>query len=244
MSFRIVADQLSSVADTCYEIWQETSTPPSEADAFSDGEDLFLQQSLVSQTLHPETLGETFKTPTSVPTTSTVYPPWPAPSDQEFGNEVTNAAPARGVSSVQDPLDEAFETPASMPDISTPYPSWPAPSDQEVGNNAINAAPDHGVSSVQSLSERLKMRGKGRYFCPYGMSCNKGGIINGQLKEFNRNSDFRLFVFVIIISLSVTDKYIGHTCRSIRSSSSVICLIARTRLALRALINLSGTKPR
>jgi hypothetical protein len=128
VSFRNVTDHLSSVADRCYAIWQESpAPPPSEQDASSISQDLGL--SVASQILHRQ---------------------------------------------------------SSESDISAVHPS-----NQEVGNGIISVAPDHGVSSVQSLLEQLKTRGKGKYFCPHGMSCDKGGVINGQLKEFNRNSDFR-----------------------------------------------------
>lgn len=43
---------------------------------------------------------------------------------------------------------------------------------------------------VPSLSQ-LKARGSGAYTCPEGMSCKRGGVVDGRLKVFKRNSDFR-----------------------------------------------------
>jgi hypothetical protein len=43
-----------------------------------------------------------------------------------------------------------------------------------------------------SRSTPLTKRGIGKYYCPYGLSCDKGGVMSpGTMKEFNRNSDFR-----------------------------------------------------
>jgi hypothetical protein len=45
---------------------------------------------------------------------------------------------------------------------------------------------------LTSTSEQLKKRGKGSYTCPYGTACQKGGLTaDGQVREFQRNSDFR-----------------------------------------------------
>src|SRR6266480_7187827 len=85
---------------------------------------------------------------------------------------------------------EGVTIPVSVAAVSAVSPTRPDPNDQEVENEIINTAPDDGVNSIQSLLEQLKPRGKGRYFCPHGKSCDKGGVTNGQLKEFNRNSDF------------------------------------------------------
>jgi hypothetical protein len=40
-------------------------------------------------------------------------------------------------------------------------------------------------------SEQLRARGKGTYTCPHGLNCGKGGVEDGKLKIFTRNSDFR-----------------------------------------------------
>lgn len=38
--------------------------------------------------------------------------------------------------------------------------------------------------------DALKQRGKGTYYCPKGMRCEKGGVENGALVLFDRNSAF------------------------------------------------------
>jgi hypothetical protein len=40
-------------------------------------------------------------------------------------------------------------------------------------------------------SDQLRVRGTGEYTCHYGLSCKKGGVKDGKLKVFVRNSDFR-----------------------------------------------------
>lgn len=75
-----------------------------------------------------------------------------------------------------------------VPAVSATYPTSSTESYQQVSEEA---SADSGVSTVQSLSEYLRKRGKGIYFCPHGLNCDKGGVVDGQVKEFNRNSDFR-----------------------------------------------------
>ena len=41
------------------------------------------------------------------------------------------------------------------------------------------------------LSALEKSRGTGQHICPYQYTCEKGGVENGRLKTFGRNSDFR-----------------------------------------------------
>lgn len=51
---------------------------------------------------------------------------------------------------------------------------------------------EHGEPPTYSGSQDdLKTRGKGRYTCPQGMTCSKGGVHNGELRVFTRNSEFR-----------------------------------------------------
>jgi len=38
----------------------------------------------------------------------------------------------------------------------------------------------------------LMKRGKGSYFCPHGLNCDKGGMTTeGHIREFYRSSEFR-----------------------------------------------------
>ena len=39
--------------------------------------------------------------------------------------------------------------------------------------------------------ENLKSRGSGQYTCTEGMTCTRGGVVDGQLRVFKRNCDFR-----------------------------------------------------
>ncbi|KUJ22690.1 uncharacterized protein LY89DRAFT_728809 [Mollisia scopiformis] len=50
----------------------------------------------------------------------------------------------------------------------------------------------HGndAAEVPSLGD-LKSRGKGKYSCPQGINCKKGGVEGGKVKVFTRNSEFR-----------------------------------------------------
>ena len=45
---------------------------------------------------------------------------------------------------------------------------------------------------VQDLLKSLSTRGKGEYYCPYGIHCRGGGVdVNGNLVTYERNSNFR-----------------------------------------------------
>lgn len=46
--------------------------------------------------------------------------------------------------------------------------------------------------AVDRLLKSLTVRGTGKHTCPYGMSCTKGGLRDGELLVFERNSAFRL----------------------------------------------------
>jgi hypothetical protein len=48
---------------------------------------------------------------------------------------------------------------------------------------------------VKDLLRTLSQRGTGQHICPYGRACTKGGIENGALRVFERNSAFR-FVYL------------------------------------------------
>jgi hypothetical protein len=46
--------------------------------------------------------------------------------------------------------------------------------------------------TTTDILESLSSRGKGIYFCPYGVACTKGGVqSNGERTLFERNSAFR-----------------------------------------------------
>ncbi|KAH7136254.1 hypothetical protein EDB81DRAFT_801859 [Dactylonectria macrodidyma] len=44
---------------------------------------------------------------------------------------------------------------------------------------------------VTPTIDNLRVRGSSHYTCPHGMACKRGGVQNGQLRVFKRNSDFR-----------------------------------------------------
>jgi hypothetical protein len=44
---------------------------------------------------------------------------------------------------------------------------------------------------VRELLRTLSQRGTGQHICPFGRACTKGGIENGGVKVFERNSAFR-----------------------------------------------------
>ena len=50
---------------------------------------------------------------------------------------------------------------------------------------------DHGRKSSDANNNQLMVRGKGTYTCPHGLDCRKGGVQDGQVRIFVRNSDFR-----------------------------------------------------
>lgn len=53
--------------------------------------------------------------------------------------------------------------------------------------------------------ESLKQRGKGNYTCPKGLRCEKGGVENGQLVLFDRNSAFLLVNVALHLWASLTN---------------------------------------
>ena len=51
---------------------------------------------------------------------------------------------------------------------------------------------DRIQDQINNLLNSLSSRGKGRYFCPCGINCKKGGVeADGTLKLFERNSAFK-----------------------------------------------------
>ena len=66
--------------------------------------------------------------------------------------------------------------------------SGPAePQDFECG--PLDGGDDRELSPPDS--DQLRVRGTGKYTCHHGLSCKKGGVEDGKLKVFVRNSDFR-----------------------------------------------------
>ena len=60
-------------------------------------------------------------------------------------------------------------------------------SDESPQSSAIS-----GSSSMDRSTDSLTSRGKGRYTCPEGFSCTKGGVDGGgRMVVFERNSAFR-----------------------------------------------------
>jgi len=54
---------------------------------------------------------------------------------------------------------------------------------------------DMKQDGTYSQDSELRKRGKGSYFCPHGTGCQKGGVNDaGEVKEFQRNSEFRLVI--------------------------------------------------
>jgi hypothetical protein len=66
-------------------------------------------------------------------------------------------------------------------------PNMDPPSQDLYGDNTAEVPP----------LDRLKSRGKGIYSCTQGMDCKKGGVENGKVKVFSRNSDFRYVAFFV-----------------------------------------------
>jgi hypothetical protein len=52
---------------------------------------------------------------------------------------------------------------------------------------------------VKSLLQTLSQRGTGQHYCPYAMNCTKGGVEEGELRVFERNSAFR-FVYEALLT--------------------------------------------
>lgn len=75
---------------------------------------------------------------------------------------------------------------ASVPD------AWPSERGETVGaETSPENTSEANDAEVPSL-DQLKSRGKGRYTCPHGLECTKGGVqTNGELTVFERNSAFR-----------------------------------------------------
>jgi len=70
-----------------------------------------------------------------------------------------------------------------------PPPPLPRPMPPEMRSPSLeDSRPD---SAVHHLLQNLTQRGTGRHTCPFGPSCNKGGVRNGKEILFERNSAFR-----------------------------------------------------
>jgi len=79
----------------------------------------------------------------------------------------------------QSPVAQRSRTGSSGQSTSPSYVSPPS-GDQQSNHDAVD-----------SLLKSLTVRGTGNHTCPYGMTCTKGGLRNGELVVFGRNSAFR-----------------------------------------------------
>jgi hypothetical protein len=89
--------------------------------------------------------------------------------------------------------DESNYTPSDLNMQAEGSGSWtsaPANIETDVAEIGASTDPSAAPSLLPSI-ENLKARGSSQYTCPYGMACEKGGVQNGQLRVFKRNSDFR-----------------------------------------------------
>ena len=59
------------------------------------------------------------------------------------------------------------------------------------GSNTTQATADANEEDEAPSLSQLRARGSGTYTCPEGMSCKRGGVVQGRLRIFKRNSDFR-----------------------------------------------------
>ena len=62
---------------------------------------------------------------------------------------------------------------------------------------------------VRELLRTLSQRGTGQHLCPFGRSCTKGGVENGGVKVFERNSAFR-FVWLFLVWNTVLKSSSAH----------------------------------
>jgi hypothetical protein len=69
--------------------------------------------------------------------------------------------------------------------------SHPTTSGYELVPHQSTAQQDSIHEMVRNLLSNLNQRGTGQHLCPYGTTCTKGGLENGRLKVFERNSAFR-----------------------------------------------------
>ena len=69
--------------------------------------------------------------------------------------------------------------------------------------------------------------------CTQGTACTKGGVSSdGQLVIFERNSTFKLVIFLTTLSFSAKIRIIERICRNMRKCLNVTYQDVQTRLAL------------
>jgi hypothetical protein len=122
-------------------------------------------------------------------------PAWNASAENigattEFGpalqatNLVQPSSPSEHNLDVDDEIhDDQQLSSSSCPSVNTDF--------ERASTEVVPRAPTP-EAVMGSGSKPLTKRGTGKYYCPYGLSCGKGGVTSpGKMKEFNRNSDFR-----------------------------------------------------
>lgn len=104
-----------------------------------------------------------------------------------------------------------------------------------------NAGPEDDF--VQSL-DHLKVRGSGQYTCPEGLSCKRGGVVDGNIRVFKRNSEFRYVSTAILLQPAARQLTppvrLGLTWNVTRGCINVTSRAARTRKASPASTNLDA----
>jgi hypothetical protein len=64
------------------------------------------------------------------------------------------------------------------------------PASVGLAETAGHESADMEYDQAPSL-EQLKVRGSGHYTCPHGKDCDRGGFVDGNVKVFKRNSEYR-----------------------------------------------------
>lgn len=65
--------------------------------------------------------------------------------------------------------------------------------------------------------DQLRGRGTGEYHCQLGLDCDKGGVVNGQLRLFKRNCDYRCELSVSYLLKKRLSQDLERMCDGMRS---------------------------
>jgi len=164
------ADQLRETVEKFEEQWHRSAKPPFGQ---SQTPGLIEDKSPVSEIANED------RFPSTSPTCATT----------SLESNQSPAFPSSSRASISEPssFQAYFENNISNGEAATTPPVSPGEAFRREQYEHENNMHEH----VKGLIDALAQRGTGNHTCPYGASCNKGGVKDGQFVVFERNSAFR-----------------------------------------------------